>query len=104
MECISDGGLGPASRGNMTPDEVCARDFFIVGGATRVAYKCESGARWACCDEAAVGEVTQQNAQNLGKCERYSDEEAAEDEEGTGDVDTEDAGSDDSVLNVLKIE
>ena len=107
MECISDGGLGPASRGNMTPDEVCARDFFMHGSAARVAYKCERGAKWACC-EASVGQQTQQELQNLGSCERYPGEEVAGDEEGTGDgnsEDVKDAGIDNSEPpKVLKIE
>ena len=38
--CISDGGLAPWSRGTLTPDQVCARDFNpkLTGGEPRVAY------------------------------------------------------------------
>lgn len=88
----------------MTADQVCALHF-SWDSTKRVAYQCQRGARWACCNEAEAGETTEQN---LGTCTRVTDEEAADDEEGTGEGDTEDAkdpGSDDSEPpEVLKIE
>ena len=73
--CISDGGLAPWSRGTLTPDQVCARDFNpkLTGGEPRVAYKCTSGANWACCVYDEVGDTTEQPLQNLGTCTRYAD-------------------------------
>ena len=67
--CLSNGGLGPASRGQLTPDEVCARDFFNTG---RVAYQCQRGARWACCLEDEAGEELDTKGQNLGICTRVT--------------------------------
>ena len=78
--CISNGGLAPWSRGSLTPDQVCARDFNpkLMGGEPRVAYKCTSGANWACCVYDEVGDKTEQPLQNLGTCTRYADDTETE--------------------------
>jgi len=80
--CISDGGLGPYSRGVLSADQVCARDFNpkLTRGPERVAYQCQTGARWACCDPTQVGSTTEQPLQNLGTCERYPDDDEFADE------------------------
>lgn len=45
-DCISNGGLAPGSRGGLTPEQICKRDFPV--GVERVPYKCQSGAEVRC--------------------------------------------------------